>query len=74
MKWIVDGALVRDGSKSQEPEFISEPFETDEGAKSFARLLTEKGYSVVVRTFDGANESETLSGLDVDHWISSLRH
>jgi hypothetical protein len=69
-KWIVEGSLAAAGSKGQKPEHASEPFITDEGAKSFARLLSENGYRVTVRVFEDGGESETMTGLEVIRWMS----
>jgi hypothetical protein len=70
-KWIVEGSLVRAGSEGQTPKHAAEPFLTDEGAKSFARLLNENGYRVTVRVFDDEEELETMTGLEVIRWMSS---
>lgn len=71
-KWVVEGTLARSGPESGDPKFISEPFITDDGAKSFARLLISKGYDVVVRTYGVSKEVETLTADEAVKWMNSI--
>ena len=44
---------------------------TSEGAKSFARLLTDKGYAVVVRVLCDRDGDEEIIGPAVVAWMNS---
>ena len=71
-KWVVEGSLAHARPESGDPKFISEPFITDDGAKSFARLLNSKGYEVVVRTYGDSKDAETLTAADAVKWMNSI--
>jgi hypothetical protein len=70
-RWIVEGARSP-GSDQAGPESVSEPFMTSEGAKSFAKLLREKGYVVVVLAVSDKEKLEEISGAAVVAWMDSV--
>jgi hypothetical protein len=70
-RWIVQGSQDRPASADEGPESVSEPFMTSEGAKSFARLLTDKGYAVVVRVLCDRDGGEEIIGPAVVAWMNS---
>jgi hypothetical protein len=70
-KWIVEGALAG-APGGENPEFVSEPFLTEEAAKSFARLLRKKSYVVSVKFFEGGDESETMTEAKALDWMNSV--
>jgi hypothetical protein len=69
-RWIVEGARSA-GSDQAGPESVSEPFMTRDGAKSFAKLLREKGYVVVVLAVSDKEKLEEISGAAVVEWLNS---
>ena len=69
-KWLVEGSLVRVDPAREAPKFVSEPFLTEEGAKSFTRLLNGNGYSVVVRVADEDDTTQTLTGPALIRWLN----
>lgn len=69
-KWVIDGALIRPGSGSDNPPFVSEPFLTEEGARSFAILLNEKGYAISARILREGEAPETIVGADLLKWLN----
>jgi hypothetical protein len=55
VKWVIEGSLERP-PRSDNPPFVSEPFLTEEGTRSFAILLNEKGYAITARIVTGGSE------------------
>jgi hypothetical protein len=70
-RWIVKGSATPSEANKGQPASVSEPFVTDDGAKSFARLLSEKGYVVSVHVLSDAEEREWISGPAVIEWMNS---
>jgi hypothetical protein len=70
-RWIVEGARSPARSDEPGPESVSEPFMTSEGAKSFAKLLRDKGYVVVVLAVSDMEKFEEISGAAVVAWMNS---
>jgi hypothetical protein len=70
-RWIVEGTRSPAGSEEAGPESISEPFMTSEGARSFAKLLRDKGYMVVVLAIGDKEKFEKISGAAVVAWMNS---
>lgn len=70
-RWIVEGSRSPAVSDQPGPESVSEPFMTCEGAKSFAKLLSEKGYAVVVLAARDKEKFEEISGAAVAAWMNS---
>jgi hypothetical protein len=70
-RWIVEGARSSAGSNEGGPESVSEPFMTSEGAKSFAKLLSDRGYIVVVLAVSDKEKLEEISGAAVVAWMNS---
>lgn len=71
IKWVVDGSLQRPSQGSADPPFVSEPFLTEEGARSFAILLNEKGYAITARFVAGENEpAQTIAGAELLKWLN----
>jgi hypothetical protein len=70
VKWVIDGSLERP-LRGDDPRFISEPFLTEEGARSFAILLNEKGYAITARVVADANEPpRTIAGAELLKWLN----
>jgi hypothetical protein len=70
-RWIVEGKRAPAGSDQTGPESVSEPFMTSEGAKSFAKLLSDRGYSVMVLAVSDMERFEEISGAAVVAWMNS---
>ena len=70
VKWVVEGSL--DGHpRGSDPPFVSEPFLTEEGARSFAILLNEKGYAITATILAGENEpAQTIAGSALVKWLN----
>jgi hypothetical protein len=69
-KWVIDGLLTKPGSGHDDPSFVSEPFLTEEGARSFAILLNEKGYTITARIVQECGPVETIVGADLLKWLN----
>ena len=69
-KWMIDGSLAKPGSGRDDPPFVSEPFLTEEGARSFAILLNEKGYAITARIVQDSGPAETIAGADLLKWLN----
>ena len=70
-KWVIKGSLIGAPLESADPLFVSEPFLTEEGAKSFAMLLTKKGYAIAVQIDDEAGQVRTIAGAELVRWLNS---
>jgi hypothetical protein len=69
-KWVIEGSLIQASLGGVDPLFVSEPFLTEEGAKCFATLLTNKGYTVAVQT-DDEERLHTIAGAELVEWLNS---
>jgi len=71
MKWIIEGSRLQAMPGCAEPQFVSEPFLTEEGARHFAMMLTERGYVVAARAPDEEGEVVTVAGDALVTWMNS---
>ena len=70
VKWVIEGSLDRP-LQGADPPFISEPFLTEEGARSFAILLNEKGYAITAKVVPGESEpAQTIAGAELLKWLN----
>lgn len=69
VKWTIQGSLPQ--AARDEPQFVSEPFLTEEGARHFAFLLTERGYLVAAQTLGAEGQVLTIAGDALVEWMNS---
>jgi hypothetical protein len=67
---VIDGSLTQLGAGRDDPPFVSEPFLTEEGARSFAILLNEKGYAITARIVPENGPGEAIAGADLLKWLN----
>ena len=70
-KWTIDGSQAQADPGHADPPFISEHFLTEDGAKQFAILLTERGYAVVARTLGEDGKIVALAGAALVTWMNA---
>jgi hypothetical protein len=70
-KWIVEGSMIRAGPNCDDPPFVSEPFLTEAGAKTFAILLNQKGYAITAKLIAETGQAQIVAGAELLRWLNS---
>jgi hypothetical protein len=70
-KWVIEGSMTKAGPGRADPKFVSEPFLTEEGAKSFALLLNEKGYSITAKVVGETGQTQSIAGAEFLKWLNT---